>query len=63
MNRKRYFRKWVVQTLIAINILLVLVLSADCESLLMFVTSKMVALTFLGLNTLMLAKHSHLFED
>lgn len=38
------FRKWVSNTLFTIMMLLVITLSGECESTLLFVTSKVIAL-------------------
>lgn len=53
--KKRRFKKWVVWTLIAINTLSLFVMGSDCEDMILFVISHIIAvLTFSGSSYLLL---------
>ena len=61
--KKRRLKKWVVNTLIIINFMAILFMSADCDDMTLFIVSKIIALVIFAFNNYLLFKHSNLFEE
>ena len=55
-------RKWVVNTLVVIEFILMMLLSYDCESLLLFYLGKIVILAVMVGITYILSKYSNFFD-
>ena len=61
--KKRHLKQWVVNTLIIINFMAILFMSADCDDMTLFISSKLIALLIFAFNNYLLFKHSNLFEE
>ena len=62
MKRKK-FKTWVENTLIAINFLAVLVIASDSNSTITFVIVHLLALGVLLMNTYLLYKYTDMFKE
>lgn len=59
---KRYLKKWVENLLLIIEFIIIILLSADCDSLLYFTISKIILVFILLLNFHILYNYSRLFN-
>ena len=55
-------RKWVVNTLVIVEAILMMFLASDCDNLTLFFISKIIILIVMLLIARVLDKHSDLFE-
>ena len=60
--KKRYLKKWVEYALLTIQFMLILIIGGESENLSIFTISKLIALTLLFLNHLILVKYTKLYE-
>ena len=60
--KKRYLKKWVLYSIIFIQCILILLLSAETENLNVFIISKIIILLIFYMNHLMLEKYTRLFD-
>ena len=60
--KKRYFKKWVEYILLTIQFMLILIIGGESDNLSVFTISKLIALTLLFLNHLILVKYTKLYE-
>ena len=60
--KKRYLKKWVEYILLTIQFMLILIISGESDNLSIFTISKLIALTLLFLNHLILIKYTKLYE-
>lgn len=60
--KKRYLKKWVEYILLTIQFMLILILGAESDNFIIFLISKLIALTLLFLNHLILVKYTKLYE-
>lgn len=63
MKKSWKFKQWVVNTLIIINFIAIMFMSAECEDITFFISSKLIALLIFAINNYLLFKHSNLFEE
>ena len=56
--KKTVFKNWVSYTLVTINILIVMLMSADCESLSLYITKDIVCLMVFLMNAYLLKKYA-----
>lgn len=61
--KKRHLKQWVVNTLIIINFIAIMFMSAECDDMALFISSKLIALLIFAINNYLLFKHSNLFEE
>lgn len=60
--KKRYLKKWVEYILLTIQFMLILIIGGESDNLSIFTISKLIALTLLFLNHLILIKYTKLYE-
>ena len=60
--KKIYLKKWIEYILLTIQFMLILILGAESDNLSVFIISKLIALTLLFLNHLILVKYTKLYE-
>ena len=60
--KKRYLKKWVEYILLTIQFMLILIIGGESDNLSVFTISKIIALTLLFLNHLILVKYTRLYE-
>ena len=60
--KKRYLKKWVEYILLIIQFMLILIIGGESDNLSIFTISKLIALTLLFLNHLILVKYTKLYE-
>lgn len=60
--KKRYLKKWVEYILLTIQFMLILIIGGESDNLSIFTISKLIALTILFLNHLILVKYTKLYE-
>lgn len=60
--KKRYLKKWVEYILLTIQFMLILIIGGESDNLSVFTISKLIALTLLFLNHLILVKYTKLYE-
>lgn len=60
--KKRYLKKWVEYILLTIQFMLILIIGGESDNLSIFTISKLIALTLLFLNHLILVKYTKLYE-
>ena len=61
--KKRNLKQWVVNTLIIINFIAIMLMSAECDDTALFISSKLIALLIFAFNNYLLFKYSNLFEE
>ena len=61
--KKRYLKKWVVNLLLIVQVMLVLLLAGDTSNLTIFIISKIILLTIFLINHFILYKYSKLFRE
>ena len=59
---KRYLKKWVENLLLIIEFIIIILLSADCDSLSYFTFSKLILIIILVINFRILYNYSRLFN-
>lgn len=62
MKKRFIFKGWLVNLFLTINLICFFVLASDCEDFGLFVKSKLIALVIIIVNTLILKKHSKMFD-
>ena len=62
MKKKVIFKKWVEYILLSIQFMLILIIGGESDNLSIFTISKLIALTLLFLNHLILVKYTKLYE-
>ena len=60
--KKRYLKKWIEYVLLTIQFMLILIIGGESDNLSIFTVSKLIALTLLFLNHLILVKYTKLYE-
>lgn len=60
--KKRYLKKWVEYSIIFIQFILIMILSADCDNLNVFIISKIIALIIFYINHLILKNYTRLYD-
>ena len=60
--KKRYLKNWVEYVLLTIQFMLILIIGGESDNLSIFTISKLIALTLLFLNHLILVKYTKLYE-
>lgn len=60
--KKRYLKKWVEYILLTMQFILIIILGGESDNLSVFIISKLIALTLLFLNHLILVKYTKLYE-
>ena len=60
--KKRYLKKWVEYSIIIIQFLLIMILSADSDNFNVFIISKIVALLIFYINHLILKNYTRLYN-
>ena len=60
--KKRYLKKWVEYILLTIQFMLILIIGGESDNLSVFTISKLISLTLLFLNHLILVKYTKLYE-
>ena len=60
--KKRYLKKWVEYILLTIQFMLILIIGGESDNLSIFTISKLIALTLLFLNHLILVKYTKLYK-
>ena len=60
--KKRYLKKWVEYILLTMQFMLILIIGGESDNLSVFTISKLIALTLLFLNHLILVKYTKLYE-
>lgn len=60
--KKIYLKKWVEYILLTIQFMLILIIGGESDNLSIFTISKLIALTILFLNHLILVKCTKLYE-
>ena len=60
--KKRYLKKWVEYILLTIQFMLILIIGGESDNLSVFTISKIISLTLLFLNHLILVKYTKLYE-
>ena len=60
--KKIYLKKWVEYILLTIQFMLILIIGGESDNLSVFTISKLIALTLLFLNHLILVKYTKLYE-
>ena len=60
--KKRYLKKWVEYILLTVQFMLILIIGGESDNLSIFTISKLIALTLLFLNHLILVKYTKLYE-
>ena len=60
--KTRYLKKWVEYILLTIQFMLILIIGGESDNLSIFTISKLIALTLLFLNHLILVKYTKLYE-
>ena len=60
--KKRYLKKWLEYILLTIQFMLILIIGGESDNLSVFTISKLIALTLLFLNHLILVKYTKLYE-
>ena len=60
--KKRYLKKWVEYILLTIQFMLILIIGGESDNLSIFTISKLISLTLLFLNHLILVKYTKLYE-
>lgn len=60
--KKIYLKKWVEYILLTIQFMLILIIGGESDNLSIFTISKLIALTLLFLNHLILVKYTKLYE-
>ena len=60
--KKRYLKKWLEYILLTIQFMLILIIGGESDNLSIFTISKLIALTLLFLNHLILVKYTKLYE-
>ena len=62
MRKKVVLKKWVEYILLTIQFMLILIIGGESDNLSVFTISKLIALTLLFLNHLILVKYTKLYE-
>ena len=57
-----YLKKWVEYILLTVQFMLILIIGGESDNLSIFTISKLIALTLLFLNHLILVKYTKLYE-
>ena len=60
--KKIYLKKWIEYILLTIQFMLILIIGGESDNLSIFTISKLIALTLLFLNHLILVKYTKLYE-
>lgn len=60
--KKIYLKKWLEYILLTIQFMLILIIGGESDNLSIFTISKLIALTLLFLNHLILVKYTKLYE-
>lgn len=60
--KKRYLKKWVEYSIIFIQFILIMILSADSDNLNVFIISKIIALLIFYINHLILKNYTRLYN-
>ena len=60
--KKIYLKKWVEYILLTVQFMLILIIGGESDNLSIFTISKLIALTLLFLNHLILVKYTKLYE-
>ena len=60
--KNRYLKKWVEYILLTIQFMLILIIGGESDNLSIFTISKLIALTLLFLNHLILVKYKKIYE-
>ena len=60
--KKRSLKKWIEYILLTIQFMLILIIGGESDNLSIFTISKLIALTLLFLNHLILVKYTKLYE-
>lgn len=63
MKESRKLKQWAVNTLVVINFIAFMVMGADCDNMVLFISSKLIALLIFAFNNYLLFKHSNLFKE
>ena len=61
--KKRYLKKWVEYILLTMQFMLILIIGGESDNLSIFTISKLIALTLLFLNHLILVKYTKLYDE
>ena len=61
--KKIRLKKWVEYSLISINTFMFIIMASDCENLIVFVTSHLIALLVFCFNTYLLGKYTDLMSE
>ena len=61
--KKIYLKKWVEYILLTIQFMLILIIGGESDNLSIFTVSKLIALTLLFLNHLILVKYTKLYDE
>ena len=61
--KKIYLKKWVEYILLTIQFMLILIIGGESDNLSIFTISKLIALTLLFLNHLILVKYTKLYDE
>lgn len=56
-------KRWIERLLIIFEFILIMFLASDCESTKLFISTHLIGLMLLVLNTMILAKYGRLMED
>lgn len=62
MRKKVVLKKWIEYILLTIQFMLILIIGGESDNLSIFTISKLIALTLLFLNHLILVKYTKLYE-
>ena len=62
MKKKVILKKWTQYILLSIQFMLILIIGGESDNLSVFIISKLIALTLLFLNHLILVKYTKLYE-
>lgn len=61
--KKRRLKKWVINLLVIIQFMLFIVLCSECDNLLYFTLSKIIAMFLFLINHTILYRYTDLFEE
>ena len=61
--KRIYLKKWITNLILIMQMLLFIMIGSDCESTLLFITSKIAILFIMYMNHLIIKNYTRLYEE
>lgn len=61
--KKRVLKDWVVKIILIVQMLLIVIMAAECEDLTIFIISKIIVASLFILNHLIICKYSNFYQE